>query len=124
MTKVITVTLLGAFVLRAELPAQKNEFEMQPYQATALASALQSPKAGSGQFPANLKWLTLKPAPSPHLLAKANGPSSSIDCVIPLIEERADRNVDKRMQVPMKRDGFALDAMPKLKALPACRDNH
>lgn len=123
MKRAIVAIYPSGFLLGAETPAPKLEMSLQPYQAAALANALQASKTqASDRLLSFLNPRNLKPDSHPLLMstAKSQGPESA--CAIPLLEAHANPALDSKMQVPIKRDSLLSDGMPKLKGLPVCRD--
>lgn len=123
MKRTILAMYLGGFLLGAESPARNEGTKLQPYQEAALANALRGWDARRDQ--GVLRYLDPRSSKSqrvPHLMAKANTQPAELQCAIPLVEAHANRALDSRMQVRVKRDSSLSDPMPNLKGLPVCRN--
>jgi hypothetical protein len=124
MKRTILAMYLGAFILGAETPASNAQPKLQPYQTSALANALRASSGpASARFAGSLNLRNLKEEPRVVLPPETTLQSPGADCAIPLLEARVNREVDRKMQFPIKPDSAGTDAMPKAKGLPACRQD-
>lgn len=123
MKRAIVAIYLSGFLSGAEMPAPKQEMNLQPYQAAALANALRAPKTQTrDRLLSYLNPRNSKSESRPLLMSTAKSQRPEAECAIPLLEAHANPALDSKMQVPIQRDSSLSDRMPKLKGLPTCRD--
>lgn len=124
MKRTLVAICLSGLLSGAETPAPKQEMKLQPYQAAALANALQASKTQAGdRLLSYLDTRNSKPQSRPLLMSRARTQWPEAECAIPLLEAHANPALDSKIHVPVNRDSSLSDRMPKLKGLPACRES-